>query len=622
MANDNKKSNELVADQDDDPTAELEALLAEEIGADRDVEAESDANTFGFEQAGGEADESIASLKSDLKSRDRTIEKQQFDIEQLRSKWAGLEEEIKVREEVTSNLTEQLNRAHKKQSRTERSLKKRETEVAVLNSRASQSEQAMQDLARQLEIALDKEQESTKRAAELRSRVATLEQKLTTVSEESRRAHSQTVESREKVLALSAELDSLKNDLAASRASVSELQQYIDGRKTEWSKQETRLLENETRIAQQSADLHKANAELQDRKDMQDEMATRLILLTSERDHLSTELARLRNSTTKQQNNRAEETRRLAEQEGLLTGKTYENKQLRSQITRTEAYADDLRRQLQDQLSLRNELQMRQKLLEISLADANRQIQESSAVIEGERARNAELAKEQTVLEEKFEKDVRQIRFELGEAQETIVDRESLAERLSSDLVDTREFSLNLESRLSTAEQESSAIIEILTNKLNKAERLNDELKYKINNKDNAISALLSELTKRSEAVDAIVEKDNTTHESDDRSGVERERVTRLLVGNIDGQKLRFPLFKDRLTIGRTGHNDIQLKAPYISRRHAVIVTDDEGTRIIDWGSKNGVFVNSNRVKDQILRNGDIVTIGTADFRFEERQKR
>jgi pSer/pThr/pTyr-binding forkhead associated (FHA) protein len=108
----------------------------------------------------------------------------------------------------------------------------------------------------------------------------------------------------------------------------------------------------------------------------------------------------------------------------------------------------------------------------------------------------------------------------------------------------------------------------------------------------------------------------------DDGAGVERERITRLLVGKIDGQKLRFPLFKNRLTIGRTGHNDIQLKAAFISRRHAVIVSDDANTRIVDWGSKNGVFVNASRIKEQILRNGDIVTIGTADFKFEERRKR
>ena len=85
---------------------------------------------------------------------------------------------------------------------------------------------------------------------------------------------------------------------------------------------------------------------------------------------------------------------------------------------------------------------------------------------------------------------------------------------------------------------------------------------------------------------------------------------------------MRFPLFKDRLTIGRTEDNDIQLDAPYISRRHAVIQTERDLTRIIDWGSKNGVYANGTRVTEHFLEHGDTVTIGNARFRYEERPKR
>ena len=51
MANDNKKIIRLGADQDDDPTAELELLpeaVRAEIEADREVEAESDDRKFNF----------------------------------------------------------------------------------------------------------------------------------------------------------------------------------------------------------------------------------------------------------------------------------------------------------------------------------------------------------------------------------------------------------------------------------------------------------------------------------------------------------------------------------------------------------------------------------------------
>jgi pSer/pThr/pTyr-binding forkhead associated (FHA) protein len=51
-------------------------------------------------------------------------------------------------------------------------------------------------------------------------------------------------------------------------------------------------------------------------------------------------------------------------------------------------------------------------------------------------------------------------------------------------------------------------------------------------------------------------------------------------------------------------------------------VTENDRTRIVDWGSKNGIAVNKQPVSEQVLRSGDIVTIGNADFRYEERPKR
>ena len=106
------------------------------------------------------------------------------------------------------------------------------------------------------------------------------------------------------------------------------------------------------------------------------------------------------------------------------------------------------------------------------------------------------------------------------------------------------------------------------------------------------------------------------------RANSDRERITRVLVGSIGDKELRFPLFKNRLTIGRTEENDIQLKEAYISRNHAVVLTEGDRARVIDWGSKNGVFVNSKRIKEHFLSNGDIVSVGNAKFRYEERQKR
>ena len=51
-------------------------------------------------------------------------------------------------------------------------------------------------------------------------------------------------------------------------------------------------------------------------------------------------------------------------------------------------------------------------------------------------------------------------------------------------------------------------------------------------------------------------------------------------------------------------------------------MTEGDTTRVVDWGSKNGVYVNSKRVTEHFLKSGDRVTIGDASFRYEERPKR
>ncbi len=637
MANDNKKINELVSDQDDEPTVEFEILpeaIREALETDRAAEPESDGNTVEFSRPDaqlGDADETISNLRADLDSRAESIDKLQFDIEQLRSRWIGLEKEINVREETANKLTEELKLAHSKQSHTDRLLEKRENEIELLQSQLSAKEQSLKESALHIEKAGTKGQESESRVVELQAQLHDAEEKLSILTNESQLERSEHQATREQAQLLTAELDNLNKEVAASRDSVAALQRDIDCRKSDWDKQESRLLESKDRIQQLSRQLEDANQELQDSRAVEDGLNGRLTSLAATRDELLQEITQLQTDT---QNKDAEMSAAakelLAEHTGVLAGKNFEVSELKNQITRTETYADKLRRQLQDQLVLTEGLETRKKHLEVSLASANAEVREFSDRIEELNSRNAELTDEKSRLQADFEKEMRQIRLELGEAQETVADRESLSQQLTSDLFDTKSFSSSLENRLSAAEKDNKATIAKLKRKLKKIETLNDELNYKLSNKDNALAGMLTELSKRSKEIKSTDAIEDVIHELDDRiseqiedtSGVEKARVTRLLIGNIDGQELRFPLFKDRLTIGRTVHNDIQLNAAYISRRHAAIVTDEDGTRIIDSGSKNGVYVNSRRVTEQALQNGDVVTIGSAEFKFEERPKR
>ena len=225
---------------------------------------------------------------------------------------------------------------------------------------------------------------------------------------------------------------------------------------------------------------------------------------------------------------------------------------------------------------------------------------------------------------------VRRREQQQGLIEQTLAGQESITEQLTSELIDNRGYRQALESQLESTSVSSEKEIHDLETKVKKLEKTNADIERQIENKDNAIAALLSELATRSRTIDSIGDIENVIHEIDGRMSdrldekpsAEKDRMARLLIGNVDGQELQFPLFKNRLTIGRTSHNDIQLKAHYISRRHAVIVTEFGMSRIVDWGSKNGVYVNDSRIAEHTLENGDIVAIGTAEFRYEERPKR
>jgi chromosome segregation ATPase len=184
MANDNKKINELVSEQDDEPTVEFEVLpeaIREALEADGGAEAESDGNTVEFSRPDiqpGDADETISNLRADLESRAESIDKLQFDIEQLRSRWIGLEKEMNVREETANELTEELKLAQSKQSHTDRLLEKRENEIELLESQLSTRDQSLKEAAQQIEKAGTKGQESESRVVELQAQLHDAEEKL------------------------------------------------------------------------------------------------------------------------------------------------------------------------------------------------------------------------------------------------------------------------------------------------------------------------------------------------------------------------------------------------------------------------------------------------------------
>lgn len=88
----------------------------------------------------------------------------------------------------------------------------------------------------------------------------------------------------------------------------------------------------------------------------------------------------------------------------------------------------------------------------------------------------------------------------------------------------------------------------------------------------------------------------------------------------LDNREVRkFTLNKGVTTIGRAQDNDIVINNLALSRRHAELKMVGGGFEVVDLGSQNGVYVNSNRVRDgHRLGDEDTITLGTYNFVFRE----
>ena len=88
---------------------------------------------------------------------------------------------------------------------------------------------------------------------------------------------------------------------------------------------------------------------------------------------------------------------------------------------------------------------------------------------------------------------------------------------------------------------------------------------------------------------------------------------------SIAGENVDYPLVNSVMTIGRGHESDIRVPSHYVSRVHAKIRTSGLATIIEDAGSKNGILVNSERVKRCVLHHGDVVSLGgDLNLRFIE----
>jgi diguanylate cyclase (GGDEF)-like protein len=70
------------------------------------------------------------------------------------------------------------------------------------------------------------------------------------------------------------------------------------------------------------------------------------------------------------------------------------------------------------------------------------------------------------------------------------------------------------------------------------------------------------------------------------------------------------------VVIGRGGDCDIQVDRDSVSRRHAKVSRAGSGWQVQDLGSTNGSYVNDAQITQYSLRDGDLLKIGNAIFKF------
>ena len=89
------------------------------------------------------------------------------------------------------------------------------------------------------------------------------------------------------------------------------------------------------------------------------------------------------------------------------------------------------------------------------------------------------------------------------------------------------------------------------------------------------------------------------------------------MILSMDGLVLKeIPLTKERMTIGRKAHNDIQIDNLAISGEHAAVVTILNDSFLEDLNSTNGTLVNGAPIKKHFLKNNDVVELGKYKLKY------
>jgi pSer/pThr/pTyr-binding forkhead associated (FHA) protein len=89
--------------------------------------------------------------------------------------------------------------------------------------------------------------------------------------------------------------------------------------------------------------------------------------------------------------------------------------------------------------------------------------------------------------------------------------------------------------------------------------------------------------------------------------------ILKVLVGKSTGKEIAIPA--PRFLIGRSNDCHLRPKSDSISRNHCTILTRKDRVMVRDLNSRNGTFVNGERISDDAqIRDGDQLQVGKLEF--------
>src|SRR5687768_11103606 len=95
-----------------------------------------------------------------------------------------------------------------------------------------------------------------------------------------------------------------------------------------------------------------------------------------------------------------------------------------------------------------------------------------------------------------------------------------------------------------------------------------------------------------------------------------------LLPQGAHAGKPGMPLGRPFILIGSRNRAHVHLVSHTVSRAHAAIINTDFGSYIRDLGSRTHTFVNGRPMKEGALKHGDMLQVGSFQFRYSDKTGR